>query len=296
MGSGTLANDAVAAQLSLLGGKGLVLSNGEFGDRLEDHARRFGLDYDRIREEWGNVFPEEKLRDYITGGNYSWVWMVHCETSTGILNDLDYVRNLCERNSAALCLDCISSVGVIPLDLSGIYLASGVSGKGMGSYPGLCFVLYNHNIEPVADLPRYIDLGMFRAAEGIPFTISSNLLYALKKSLELFESDTLYDSINKISTLIREQLGRMGLEVLGNDNVCSPAVITFRFPERISSEKAGDILEDKGFLLSYRSEYLLKRNLMQIALMGEFRESDINEMLSCLGGIVKSYQLANLSL
>src|SRR5262249_48533664 len=46
MGSGTLANDVVAGQLSLLPGTGLVLSNGEFGERLVDHARRFGLAFE----------------------------------------------------------------------------------------------------------------------------------------------------------------------------------------------------------------------------------------------------------
>ncbi|MCX7867714.1 MAG: GNAT family N-acetyltransferase, partial [Limisphaera sp.] len=46
VGSGTLANDAVAAQLSLEGGRGLVLSNGEFGTRLVDHARRWGLAFE----------------------------------------------------------------------------------------------------------------------------------------------------------------------------------------------------------------------------------------------------------
>ena len=53
VGSGTLANDAVAGQLSLLKGRGLVLSNGEFGERLVDHARRFNLKFDTLAFDWG---------------------------------------------------------------------------------------------------------------------------------------------------------------------------------------------------------------------------------------------------
>ena len=49
MGSGTLANDAVGAQLSLEKKPGLVLSNGEFGERLIDQARRFGLTFDSFK-------------------------------------------------------------------------------------------------------------------------------------------------------------------------------------------------------------------------------------------------------
>src|SRR5215469_10141429 len=51
MGSGTLANDIVAAQLSQLDGHGLILSNGEFGERLVDHAHRFGLAFDTLAFE-----------------------------------------------------------------------------------------------------------------------------------------------------------------------------------------------------------------------------------------------------
>ena len=45
LGSGTLANDAIAAQLSLEEKPGLIVTNGEFGERLADHARRFGLEF-----------------------------------------------------------------------------------------------------------------------------------------------------------------------------------------------------------------------------------------------------------
>jgi len=55
-GSGTLANDVVAARLSLLeGSRGLILSNGEFGDRLLDHARRARLNFATLRLPWGGV-------------------------------------------------------------------------------------------------------------------------------------------------------------------------------------------------------------------------------------------------
>src|SRR5467141_2032432 len=53
LGSGTLANDVIAAQLSLEKKRGLVLSNGEFGERLIDHARRMSLQFDTLEFPWG---------------------------------------------------------------------------------------------------------------------------------------------------------------------------------------------------------------------------------------------------
>src|SRR6266545_2213878 len=66
VGAGTLANDIIAAQLSLVGGRGLILSNGEFGARLVDHARRFHLDFHAIELAWGEPLKLGGLRKKIT--------------------------------------------------------------------------------------------------------------------------------------------------------------------------------------------------------------------------------------
>ena len=48
MGSGTMANDVIAAQLKQIPGTGLIISNGEFGERLIDHAKSADIDFDQI--------------------------------------------------------------------------------------------------------------------------------------------------------------------------------------------------------------------------------------------------------
>src|SRR5207248_10130126 len=53
LGSGSLANDAVGGQLSLREQPGIILSNGEFGDRLIDHATRLGLNFEPLASGWG---------------------------------------------------------------------------------------------------------------------------------------------------------------------------------------------------------------------------------------------------
>src|SRR5436190_4517724 len=61
LGSGTLANDVITAQLSLVAAPGMILNNGEFGSRLVDHARRFGLSFHALEIEWGGVFDREQV-------------------------------------------------------------------------------------------------------------------------------------------------------------------------------------------------------------------------------------------
>ena len=109
-----------------------------------------------------------------------WLWFVHCETSTGVLNDLDGLRGLCAASRIGLCVDAISSIGTVPVSLEGIQFASGVSGKGLGAFPGLAMVFYRDDLRPAPSrLPRYLDLGLYASSHDVPFTHSSNLLRAL---------------------------------------------------------------------------------------------------------------------
>jgi aspartate aminotransferase-like enzyme len=284
MGSGSLGNDCIAAQLSVNSKKGLVLSNGEFGNRLIDHARRFGLDFRTLEIDWGMPFDRSQISRLLDEElDARWLWAVHCETSTGILNDLEMLKSLCLERGVRLCMDCVSSIGTVPIDLNGIYLASGVSGKGLGAFPGLSMVFYNHEILPLSkNIPRYLDIGLYSISEGIPFTVSSNLIYALKRALERFDSEDRYRELEKISCWLRDELRKISFNIVAADEHSSPALITIELPGWISSENLGRLLEEKGYLLSYRSHYLMKRNWIQISLMSGYKKETLFPLLGLL--------------
>jgi aspartate aminotransferase-like enzyme len=290
MGSGTLANDAVAAQLTLTEGKGLILSNGEFGERLMDHARRWGLSFNAVEKKWGERFScEESEKALDTNPGTSWLWAVHSETSTGVLNDAGMLGEICAERGIDLCLDCISSLGTVPLDLSCVYMATGVSGKGLRSYPGLSFVFYNHDIASRPDrLPRYLDLGLYAESAGTPFTLSSNLLSALKASISNFSAEERYAELRKRSDWLREKLSDAGYDIVAEKGYESPAIITIPLPERLVSRVLGMKLERSGYYINWRSVYLLERNCVQIALMGECREDSLSPLIDLLRDEMKS--------
>ena len=295
MGSGSLANDVVAAELSLLEGSGLVLSNGEFGERLIDHSRRSGLEFEKIELAWGETFKQRDLEDVLSANpDIGWIWAIHSETSTGMLNDIMMLHNLCDSSGGIrLCLDCISSIGTVPLNLSDVYLASGVSGKGLASYPGLSFVFYNHEIRShPTSVPRYLDLGLYAESGGIPFTVSSNLLYALEKATRDFDDDGRYEQLSELSGWLRAELGGMGFEMLSGTANSSPALITIALPDNINSKELGKLLDRAGFALSYMSGYLIERNLIQIALMGDVSKVKLMPLIYNLRDLIKPKKLA----
>lgn len=282
-GSGTLANDAVAAQLRRLGGRGLVLSNGEFGDRLVEAAERFGLAFDVLRRDWGEPFASAEIASALDGKFApAWLWMTHCETSTGMLNPLADVADLCRARGVRLCADCISTFGTLPLDLSAVHLATATSGKGIGSIPGLAMIFHNDRIARASDLPRHLDLGLYAENGGIPFTISSNLVSALKVAIEQSDAAECVARRQPLATAIRQGARAAGLRVVAPDEHASPAVTTLELPRGLDSGLVGAALAGAGCLVGHESPYLHQRNWIQISLMSEHSPDSIDRLLRAL--------------
>ncbi|HKS04722.1 MAG TPA: GNAT family N-acetyltransferase [Gemmatimonadaceae bacterium] len=283
VGSGTLANDAIAAQLTLLDEPGVVLTNGEFGDRLVDHAMRAGLKHTVVRAEWGDVLPMDAVaRALAQLPPGAWCWMVHCETSSGILNDLQGVADLCKKHSVRLAADCVSSLATVPLNLRDVYLASGVSGKAVAALPGLSMVFHHHEIKPSDRLPRYLDLGYYAEKHSVPFTHSSNLLAALRVATERTTRRAPFSDVADLGQWLRRRLRDLSFNVVAPDAHAAPAVVSLAIPGTGKGTAFGDRMADAGYELSYRSEYLRRRDWVQIALMGDCNKERLERLLGVL--------------
>lgn len=292
LGSGTLANDVVAAQLGLLEGEGLVLVNGEFGERLADHGSRHGLQFETIVPSPGADFDYAALDAKLTCGRYRWIWAVHCETFTGTLTDLERLKQLCRTHGVLLCMDCISSLGVVPVRLDGVYLATGISGKGLGGYPGISLVFYNHEPLPDARLPRCLDLGHYRSKAGIPFTHSWNLLAALREALCSLAVQPKFERVRTESAWLRGELEKHGFTVVKTPGPASPAVLTLVLPPAVFSVRLGEELERCGYLVSYTSALLTGNNALRICLMGDTRRRHHRELAACMVHLYRGLQKA----
>jgi aspartate aminotransferase-like enzyme/predicted N-acetyltransferase YhbS len=287
VGTGTLANDAVAAQLSLLESPGVILSNGEFGRRLIDHARRHRLPHTAIDSPWGSPLNLDAATEAVERTGATWVWAVASETSTGMLNDLAALRKFAAAHHLKLCLDCVSAIGAIPLNLKGVYLASGASGKALASYPGLSFVFYDHDLTPQPDrLPRYLDIGYYADRDGVPFTHSSNLLGALDAALDHFDTDEPFAQLNEFANLMRPGLRRLGWAPLVEGPSATPAVITVALTNGYRASEIGASLARQGLVVAHHSEYLAQRNWFQVSLMGHRSAEPFECLLAALGRLV----------
>lgn len=289
LGSGTLANDIVASCIAARGGRGLVLANGEFGERLADHARRAALEFEVLRRPWGAPFDAGQTLNVLRRIHAGWLWAVHCETSTGVLNDLGMLKRVVSDAGADLYLDCVSSIGTVEVDLAGVRLASCASGKGLGAYPGLSAVLLDSPPPRQSVLvPRYLDLGLWLNGESVPFTHSSSLVSALDTALSQTDWQARLKRTARDARWLREALRARGLQVLSPEEVASPGVTTIELPGATQSSDIACALGQAGFEVAWRSVYLAERNWIQIALMGDYDCSVLRELPDAVARAVRA--------
>ncbi|HEX9457721.1 MAG TPA: aminotransferase class V-fold PLP-dependent enzyme [Thermoanaerobaculia bacterium] len=281
VGSATLGNDAVAAQLSLLESDGLVVSNGEFGERLVDHASRARLGFEHMWLKWGEPFD----LDAIAGRAFDWIWIVACETSTGVLNDVAAVDEICRSRDAKLCIDAVSAIGAVPLDLSRAWLATGASGKALAAYPGLSLVFHEQPIGVSDTLPRYLDLGLY-SNDRVPFTHSSNLVRALRVAVERVDWPAHFEQTAAAGAWLRRRLRREAFTLIGDRANPAPHIVTIALPPNVHSAEAAQTIERAGFLVGHASSYLRERNWIQVCLMGEWQRDVLPELLRTLKAVV----------
>ena len=137
-------------------------------------------------------------------------------------------------------------------------------------------VFYNHEFVPGSKpLPRYLDLSHYAAQDGMPFTHSSNLIHAVQAALKRTSWADKFGQIAETASWLRGRLRELGFQIVAPDAHASPAVLSIALPAEISSKSIGWQLQKAGYLLSYKSGYLLKRNWIQICLMGEWSRENL---------------------
>jgi aspartate aminotransferase-like enzyme len=280
MGSGSLANEVIAANLSTLKNEsGLIISNGEFGERLINQATRHNLKFHSLKKNWGEVFDYQEISEILFKKKIDWIWFVHCETSTGMMNDLEKILQIANKTKTKVCIDCVSSIGIYQIDLSKVYLASASSNKGLESFAGVAIVLHNHKPEPQNNIPQYLDIGFYHAKNSIPFTFSSNLIKALNVSLKAILQKDKMPKITQLNDDLVKFLAKQKIKIVIDEKVKSCAITTIEFNQTGQAEKLGKFLESNGILVHYQNGYLKERNWLQLAFFSNsLKFSDLEKL------------------
>ncbi len=149
-GSGSFGVEAaLGTAIPREGAKLLVLSNGAYGQRMAQMAQTMGLLFEH--RQWPEIeAPGAAALDEILSGDpaITHVAIVHCETTTGILNPMEALARVAKAHKKVLIVDAMSSFGGIPMDIGalGIDFLVSSSNKCIQGVPGFSFVIAKREI------------------------------------------------------------------------------------------------------------------------------------------------------
>src|SRR5262249_38596381 len=191
-GTGSAGMQTLVDNLIAPGDRVVCGVHGLFGERMADALRRRGAEVVRVEAPWGRAIPTEALVD-AAREPFAALFVVHAETSTGVVQPLDGLADACAQHDALLLIDCVTSLGGVELSLdeAGVDAAFSGTQKCLPYPPGLAPTTPNDRAaEPAHNSPSwYFDLQALLAywlGEGgraYHHTAPINMVYGLHEAL-----------------------------------------------------------------------------------------------------------------
>ena len=198
-GSGTFGIESVLSSAIPADGKLLLLVNGAYGERMAQIAARHRLPVEVLRwPEHQVTDPAAVQRRLEADPGLTHVALVHCETTTGILNPVEAIGRRARSAGRAFIVDAMSSFGGIPLSLpaAGIDFLISSANKCVEGVPGFCFVLARkEKLEQCEGHARTVSLDLFEQWRGFErdgqfrFTPPTHALLAFAQALRELEAE-----------------------------------------------------------------------------------------------------------
>ncbi len=202
-GTGSAGMECCFANLLEPGDKIVVATAGYFGNRMLEMASRQRAEVIPLQAKWGSTFTREQLREALSTHKPKVLAIVHAETSTGAWQNLEGVGALCQEFGTLLLVDCVTSLGCVPvaMDEWGIDAAYSCSQKGLGCPPGLAPVSFSPRaIQAIQQRNTpcgswYLDTQLLLQYWGTErvyhHTGPISLLYALREGLRIIHEEGL---------------------------------------------------------------------------------------------------------
>jgi 2-aminoethylphosphonate-pyruvate transaminase len=295
-GSGTAALEAMLSSLLPRDARLLVVENGVYGERISRIAEIHGIECEAVQHEWTEAIDFERVAEARAGQGFTHVAAVHHETTTGRLNDISRLAELCESHGAGLLLDTVSSFGAeaIPFESEAVLACAVTTNKCLHGIPGLCFVISRKSaLENAAAPPRslYLHLPLWSENQdrrSTPFTPPVNGLLALEKALEELARHggwrARHAHYGQLAGQVKRSLSRLGVEPLLEPGESSCALIAYRMPEGMTYGQIHDGLKQRGFVI-YAGQGRLEAEMFRISTMGDIRHYDMERLLAALDDI-----------
>ena len=290
--SGTAAVESMLTALVPERGRVLVIENGVYGERMSQICAQYRIRMDRLVGDWLQA-PDlagiaARIDRATTSKRFTHVAVVHHETTTGRLNDLGALGEMCRTRGVELLVDGVSSFGAEGIDFNDASLGAvaATANKCLHGVPGAAFVVVRRRaLAAAATRTYYLDLkrlSQLQDARNTPFTPSVQAYYALVEALREYAEQGGRAARHAKYAALAEQV-RAGLAACGIDSLLAPAdssvvLRAYRLPRNTPYEVLHDELKAAGFVI-YAGQGRLSPTLFRISTMGDLTAADIDRFI-----------------
>ena len=295
-GSGTCGIEAVISSVIPPDGKLLILINGAYGERMLKIATIHHVPT-VVQRYPENKQPDAGALEHVLNGDpsISHVAVVHCETTTGIINPVTEYGRVVKEHKRIYFVDAMSSFGAYPLDLkeAGIDFLVSSSNKCIEGVPGFSFVLARkENLLATRGFARTLSLDLLAQWEGLErdgqfrFTPPTHALLAFRQALRELEAEGgvagRAERYQRNYALTIKGMRALGFQPYLEDSDRGYIISSFYYPthSRFDFKDFYQRLSERGHII-YPGK-LSQANCFRIGHIGRLGLSDIHALLAAV--------------
>jgi len=295
-GSGTFAVESVIGSSIPASGKLLVIANGAYGMRIIQIAKVLGIPYEAYILDEVSLPDTDNVRKLLEKmPEITHIAIVHCETTTGILNPVREITALAKQYNKTTIVDAMSSFGGIPMDVHEWQIDFLISSanKCIQGVPGFGFIIARKdNLEQCKNQARSLSLDLYDQWITMEnggkwrFTSPTHVVRAFLQALvELEEEGGIENRSERYfqnQKLLVEGMRKIGFTTLLPDIMHSPIITSFLSPQEkeYSFQRFYNLLKENGYVI-YPGK-ISKGDTFRIGNIGVVYPSDIDKLVDTI--------------
>ena len=300
-GSGTFGVESVLTSVIGEKEKVLICSNGSYGERMTKICEHSKIPYVHYVQKYDNVPDAAHILDILKNDStITHVAMVHSETTSGILNDIESVGRIVKEAGCTFIVDAMSSFGgvEIPVGQWGIDFLISSANKCIQGVPGFSFIICRQDkLLESKGKARSLSLDLYDQWECMNkdgkwrFTSPTHVVLAFSRAIdELIEEGGIparYHRYQENNRLLIEKMRQLGFRTYIDDRHQGPIITTFFYPEGVSFEfdEFYQYIKERGYAI-YPGK-LTELDTFRIGNIGEIYTEDIEKLIDIISAFIK---------
>ncbi len=296
-GSGTFSVEATVTTSVPDDGKLLVLANGAYGQRICQIAQRCGINH-TVQDSGELAAPDLARLDEIlkTDKAITHVAVVHCETTTGMLNPIQEIGEIVKTQGKIYIVDAMSSFGGIPMDIADLgidYLVSSAN-KCIQGVPGFGFAIAKTSVlEATQGNARSLSLDLYDQWKTMEensgkwrFTSPTHTVRAFAQAIDELEQEggisRRFARYSENHRILVSGMAQLGFKTILRPEDQSPIITAFYSPTHpdYSFDRFYHILKSKGFVI-YPGR-VTDLNTFRSGNIGDITPVDMDSLIGCV--------------